>query len=256
MIIPIISGVLSVIFIIGGLIPSYSNKKLEDIIKENFSSKKVNVETYSYPSFKILNGNFDRIEIVTVKSKIKNIDVDELKLIISPMNVDYKLIEESEDLSFIKNSYLEFMGSISNNTLQKYINSKDIKDKINDVLKLVDLNLPFNLDNFYLDNISISFENERLNVISSINGLAGFISVPFKLSLNLKVNNKNQIEFFDPQAEVFGHNVVFEKAKNLIEKLNPIYDINSLNQKNMRIKVNKIFFEKNKLKTIGSINFD
>lgn len=256
MIIPIIAGVLSSIFIIGGIIPNYSNNKFEEIIKENFSSKKVEVKTYSYPSFKSLNGNFDRIEINTTKSKIKNIEIDELKLIISPLNIDYKLMEESEDLSFIKNSYLEFIGGISENTLEKYINSKDIKENINNMLKLIDLNLPFNLDNFYLSDISISFERNKLNINSSINGLGGLVSVPFKVALNLRVTNKNQIEFFSPEAEVFGQNLVFEQAQNLIEKLNPIFDINTLNDKNMKVKLNKIYFDKNKLKSIGSINFE
>ncbi|GIU70423.1 MAG: hypothetical protein KatS3mg002_1659 [Candidatus Woesearchaeota archaeon] len=256
MIIPIIVSTLSTLFIVGGIIPNYANNKFENAIKENFLSKKLEVKTYSYPSFKIINGNFDRVEIKTTKAKIRNMEIDELQLIASPINLDYKLIDEVDDLSFIKKSYLEFYGSISENTFQKYINSKDIHEKINNILKFIDINLPFNLDNFYLGNINTSFNDNKLNIESTINGIGGLISIPFKISLNLKVTDKNTLEFFNLEAEVFEQNIIFEKAQNIIEKLNPIFDFNNLNSDKIKIKVNKLSFHKNKIKFNGSIIFE
>ena len=116
----IIAGILALLMVAGGIIPNYTNNKIEEIIKTSLNNpEKVEVKVYSTPSYKILGGSYDRVEVNIKKPKLANIEFDSMKIVTSPIELDYGKTSQEDRLSFIKNGNLDALLIISPENLKK-----------------------------------------------------------------------------------------------------------------------------------------
>jgi len=253
----IIAGLLALIMVVGGIIPHYSNKSIEESLKVALNyPQKVDVRVFSTPSYKILGGNYDRIEITAIKPKFGKLEFDSLKIITSPLKIDYGKSASATGLEFIKEGKLETMLILSTESLASTFDLQSLTVKINNLLSNFQIPVPVLSGNVSVNNLSLSFKNNQPQLSGNFIALGGMISAPFTLTGQLIVNTaKNTIEIFKPQFTVFGEPLLFEQIQDMVKFINPILDINKFNTPNMNLELKRAYFKDNKLKVIGLVTF-
>ncbi len=252
----IVAGILALLMVIGGIVPQFSNKSFEDSLKVVLNNpEKVQVKVYSTPSYKILGGNFDRIEINVSKPKFANFEFDELSIVTYPVHLDYSKMANSKDLKFIKEGKLESLLVLSTEALEKALNIPSLTVRINNFLANFRLPLPMLSGGVSVDNLTLIFENNQPSLTGNLVALGGFFTAPFTLTGELLVTEKNTIELHKPQIKVMEQPLVIEQIQDLVKFINPILDINKFNTSERNFQLNKLFFKDNKLKLMGTISF-
>lgn len=251
----IVAGILALLMVIGGIIPNYSNKSIETALKAALNNpEKVDVRVYSTPSFKILAGNYDRVEITALKPKFAGLEFDSLRIITSPLKIDYGKSASSMGLEFIKEGKLETMLILSPETLARSFDLPSLTVRINNFLANFEIPVPVLSGHVSVDNLNLSFKNGQPELSGNFIGLGGMVSAPFKLSGQLIVNPvKNTIELYEPQFFVFGEPLLFDQLQELVKFINPILDVEKFNSPNMKLALKRAYFKDNKLKIIGLI---
>ncbi|MBC7474875.1 MAG: hypothetical protein H7263_11330 [Candidatus Sericytochromatia bacterium] len=248
----IIAGILALFMVIGGIIPNYTNKKFENTLKVALNNpEKVEIKTYSTPSYKVLGGYYDRVEINIKRPKIGIVEFETIKIVSSPVHLDYT---KSDDFGFIKDGNFDTLLVISPETLAKSIDLNAITLKINNLLSNFKLPIPMLSGNVAVDNVFVTFEKDKPTIKGNFIALGGLVSAPFSISGELRVNNDNKIELYRPQIIVMDEPLVMDEIQDMTKYINPIFDINTLNSNNLKIKLKRLYFRDNKLKMIGSIN--
>ncbi|MFN8672280.1 MAG: LmeA family phospholipid-binding protein [Candidatus Sericytochromatia bacterium] len=251
----IIAIILSIFMVVGGILPQYSNKTIEDGIKTSFNTNsKVVVKTFKTPSYAILSGDFDRIEISSDSLKVMDIEFDKIKIVGEQIKLDYsKLTPETTNLDFIKKGKADVQLLISSETIAKMIDIPSLTIKMNNMLSNFKLPIPFISGEVSLDNIKIVFENNRPTVTGNLISLGGLITIPFSIAFDLIVTAKNTIEIYKPQVTVMNEPLIIEEIQDLVKYVNPIIDIKTLNKTGKEIVLKNLYFKDNKIKILGTI---
>lgn len=253
----IIAGLLALLIIGGGIIPNVTNSKIEDSIKKTFNNpQKVDVKVFSAPSYKILSGNFDRVEIEVQKPKINNIEFETIKMVTSPLNVDYKKLSYESAVKAIKSGELEALLIVSPENIAKSIDFNALTNKANNFLSNFELPIPVLSGQVSIDALNITFKNNKPTVYGNFVALGGLVSAPFTISGDLILTDKNTIELSKPQVTLYEEELLPEQVGDLVKFINPVIDINKLGDNNLKINLKKLDFENNKLRMIGLINFN
>ncbi len=251
----IIAGIIALLMIAGGILPGYSNHSIEESLKVAFNNpQKVQVKVYSTPSFKILGGHYDRIEITVLKSKFAELEFDSLKIITSPLMIDYSKSDSETGLEFIKGGKLETMIVMSPESLTRTVDLPSLTARINNFLSNFELPIPMLSGNVSVDNLNLSFKNNQPELSGNFIALGGMVTAPFTFTGQLIVNpDKNTVEIYKPQVTVFGEPLLLEQMQDLVKFINPILDINKFNTPNMSLELKRAYFKDNKLKVIGIV---
>ena len=253
----IIAGIIALFIVAGGIIPNFANSKIEDTIKKTFDNpQKVSVKTYSVPSYKILGGHYDRVEIDVKKPKINNIEFDSIKIISSPMSVNYAKLSEQKGIEAINNAELETMLVISPENISKAIDIPSLTTKANNFLSNFQLPIPAFSGQVSVDNISISFKNNKPMVIGNFIALGGLVTAPFSISGDLNVTEQNTIELTKPQLTLYDEPLIIDEIGEMTKFINPVVDVNKLGNQKFKINLKRMYFKDNKLKMIGFININ
>jgi hypothetical protein len=250
----IIAGIMSLIMLIGGIIPLFSNKSLEDSLKVALNNpEKIDVKIYSTPSYKILGGYFDRVEINAKKLKFARIEFDSLRVITSPLKMNYSPSVQSNGLDLIKNGRLEAQLILSPESLARTLDIQSLTVRINNALSNFKLPIPMLSGNVSVDNLKLSFENNRPSLTGNFIALGGFVTVPFSITGDLIVTAKNTVDLYKPQISIMGEPLVLEQVQELVRFINPVIDINKFNTPEMNLTLKSAYFKDNKLKINGIV---
>ena len=251
----IIAGIIALFIVAGGIIPNYANSKLEDTIKSTFDNpEKVAVKVYSVPSYKIIGGHYDRVEINVKKPKINNIEFDNIKIISSPVNINYSKLNEKNGIEAIENAELETMLVISPENIAKAIDITSLTTKANNFLSNFEFPIPVLSGQVSVDNLEISFKNNKPMIVGNFIALGGFVTAPFTISGDLKVTPQNTIELSKQQMTLFDEPIIIDQIQDMTKFINPILDINKIGSDKLRINLKRMYFKDDKLKLIGFIN--
>jgi hypothetical protein len=251
----IVAGILALIMIVGGILPIYSNNSLEESLKVALNNPpKVKVRVYSTPSYKILGGHYDRVEITAIKPKFADLEFDSLKIVTSPVSIDYAKANTATGLEFIKEGKLETMLILSPENMAKKLDLQALTGRINNFLANFQLPVPVLSGNVSVDGLKLSFKNNQPELSGNLIALGGMVSAPFNLTGQLIVDPvKNTVEIYNPQLSVFDEPLPAEQLQELVKFINPILDINKFNNPNMKLELKRAYFKDNKLKIIGLV---
>ncbi|MEK7433643.1 MAG: hypothetical protein AABZ74_10965 [Cyanobacteriota bacterium] len=250
----IIAVVVSIFMLVGGILPHYSNKIFEDNLKEAFNSSKIIVKTYKSPSYSMLAGDFERIEINANKSRIMNIDFDNLKMVGQDIKIDYsKLTPETNSLDFIKKGKADLQIILSAETVAKIADIPSLTLKLNNMLSNLKIPLPIMSGEISVDQVSLVFENNKPTIKGNLISLGGFITIPFSFSFDLVVTAKNTLEIYKPQLIVMNEPLIIEQIQDFVKYVNPILDIKQINKTGKDIQLKNLYFKDNKLKIIAVV---
>lgn len=253
----VIAGIVALLMILGGTIPNLTNSKIENSIKQTFNNpEKVNVRVYSTPSYKVINGHFDRIEINVEKPKISNIEFDNIKIITSPLSIDFNKMSNENTIKSIQNAELETLLVISPENIEKAIDLNTLTNKANNFLSNFELPIPIVSGQVSIDKLNLSFKDNKPNISGNFIAMGGFVTAPFNLSGELKLTNQNTIELSKPQMTLFDEPLIMEQMGDLIKFINPIIDFNKIGDNNLKINLKRMYFKNNKLRMIGFININ
>lgn len=251
----IIAGIVALLIVAGGVIPNITNSKIEDSIKKAFNNpQKTEVKVYSTPSYKVLSGNFDRIEIEVQKPKLNNIEFETIKMITSPIDIDYKKLSEESAVKAIKKGELEALLVVTPENIAKAINFNDLTNKANNFLSNFELPIPMLSGQVSIDTLNITFKNNKPTVYGNFIALGGFITAPFTISGDLVLTNKNTLELSKPQVTLYEEELLPEQVGDLVKFINPVIDFNKVGDNNIKINLKKLDFKDNKLRMTGLIN--
>ncbi len=253
----IIAGIIALFIVAGGIIPNLANSNIESVINKTFDNpKKVNVKVYSVPSYKIIGGHYDRIEIDVQKPKINNIEFDNIKIVTSPVSMDYSKLNDSKGIEAIKKVELETMMIISPENIAKAVDINSLTTKANNFLSNFQLPIPALSGQVSVDNLSVSFKNNKPTILGNFIALGGLISAPFTISGNLNVTDKNTIEITKPQMTLYDEPLIIDEIQKMTKFINPVLDINKIGNDKLKINLKRMYFKDNKLKMIGFININ
>jgi hypothetical protein len=254
----VIAGLLALIMIVGGVIPNYSNHSIEESLKTALNNpQKVEVRVFSTPSYKILGGFFDRIQITAIKPKFAGLEFDSLRIISAPVKLDYSKSKEAAGLEFIKEGKFETMLELSPESLTRTLDLQSLTVRINNLLSNVELPIPGLSGNVSVDNLALSFKNDNPELSGNFVALGGLITAPFTMAGQLIVDPvKNTVEVDKPQFTVFGEPLLFEQAQDLVKTINPILDIKKFNTPNMKLELKRAYFNNNKVNIIGTVTLN
>lgn len=253
----IIAGIVALLIIAGGTIPNYANSRIEDTISKSFqSTEKVSVKVYSTPSYKMLGGNYDRVEINIKKPKINNIELDTIKIITSPLKIDSSKLNEAKGLEAIEKAELEALVTISPENIVKTIDLQSLTTRANNFLSNFQFPIPVLSGQVSIDNLNVSFKNNQPMIVGNFIALGGFITAPFTISGDLRVTDKNTIEFLKPQMTLYEEPLIMEELQDMVKYINPVFDINTIGDKNFKINLKRLYFKDDKLRLIGLVNIN
>jgi hypothetical protein len=253
----IVAGILALFMIVGGIIPMFSNHSLEDSLKTAFNNpEKLEVKVYSVPSYKILAGRFDRIEIDAKKPNFGGLQFDSMKIVTSPILVNYSKTANPGAADFIKEGKVEAMLVLSPESLLKTLDIQAITTKLNDFLTNFNIPVPMlSGGGVSVNDVSISFVNNQPVLSGNFVALGGMFSAPFTLSGQLIATAKNTVEIYKPQISVFGEPLLFDQLQDMVKFINPIIDLNRFSTPNMSLQLKRLYFKDNRLKIIGMVSF-
>lgn len=252
----IIALVLSCFMIIGGILPNYSNKMLEDSLKTAFNNpQKLSVKVHSYPSYGVTWGSFDRVEISAEKVKVYGIPFDSMNIVTGKMVSDYsKITPETQDLSFIKQGDADVMLQLSSESLNNLIDMDKLAIRINNILSNFKIPLPLVSGGISVESLQLDFKNNKPSLSGNIIAMGGFFSAPFSISADLLVTAKNTIEIYEPQITFMEQPLIIDEIQDLTQYINPIFDVSTLNRNGMKLNLKNLYFKDNKLKVIGKVS--
>jgi len=253
----IIASILTAFILCGTAIPIYANKTAESSLNKVFNNpEKTEVKVYSTPSYKMLFGNFDRIEINLEKAKFEKLGFDSVKIITYPAKMDYSRLAAT-NLSFIKDAKFEVMVILTPKNINEFLDMNAITIKINKLLSNIKIPIPLLSGDIFVGDTGISFADDNKAALKgNLMTFGGFISTPFEFSGKLQVTDKNTIEINEPQISVSGQNLILKQVQEIIENVNPIVNINEIekvNNDNVKFELKKLYFSENNLKAIGTI---
>jgi len=252
----IIASILTAFILCGTAIPMFANKTTENSLNKVFNNpQKTEVRVYSTPSYKMLFGNFDRIEINLEKAKFEKLGFESVKIITYPIKIDYSRLP-SKNLSFIKDGKFEVMIILTSQNVNEFVDINAITVKINKILSNIKIPIPFLSGDIFVGNAGISFEEDKPALKGDLMTFGGLVSVPFNFSGNLQVTDKNTIDVYEPQVSVSGQDLILKQVQELIQNVNPIVNINDIekiNNDNIKFELKKLYFSEKKLKAIGIV---
>lgn len=253
----IIAGILALLIVAGGVIPNFTNSKIENSIKQTFNNpEKVDVKVYSIPSYRLLTGHYDRVEINVKKPKINNIEFDSIKMITSPLDIDYNKLSEPNTINAIKNGELETMLVISPENIIKAVDLNSLTTKANNFLSNFQLPIPVFSGQVSVDNLDVNFKNNKPNITGNFIAMGGLVTAPFTLSGDLNVTRQNTIELSKPQMTLYDEPLIMDEIGDMVKYINPVIDVNKMGNQNLKINLKRMYFKENKLKMIGLININ
>lgn len=252
----IIALILSCFMIVGGILPNYSNKLLEDSLKTAFNNpEKLNVKVYSYPSYGVTWGSFNRVEISAEKVKVYGIPFDSMKVVTGKIVSDYsKISPQTQDLSFIKEGDADVMLQLTSESLNNLIDMDKLAIRVNNLLSNFKIPLPLVSGGVSVESLQLEFKNNKPILSGNIIAMGGFFSAPFSLSADLLVTAKNTIEIYEPQITFMEQPLIIDQIQDLTKFINPIFDINTLNKNGMKLTLKNLYFKDNKLKVLGKVS--
>lgn len=253
MITAIIASILSLFMIFGGIIPNYSNKILEDSLKSSLNTEKVVVKVTANPSYGMIGGNFDRVEISAKNIKLSNLEFDSFRLVSEKVKLDYDKMYTAKGFEYIKEGSSDVELILSAETISKMINLNSLTTKLNNILANFRLPIPMAPSSVSVDNLSLTFQNNRPALSGNLIALGGFFTAPFSISADLLVTAKNTIEIYEPQITVMDQPLVIDQIQDMVKYVNPIFDVKTLNDKDLKISLKNLYFKNNKLKILANL---
>lgn len=250
----VIAGILAVLMVIGGILPNYSNSTVEEALKATLNNpEKIEVKVFSTPSYKLLGGSFDRVEINATKTKFLDYEFDSLKVITSKIELDYS---QKDSIKFIKNGNMDAMLILSAESISKKFDIQSVTTKINNLLSNLKIPLPIPVGSIFIDGLKITFFDNKPKISGNFIAMGGFFSAPFSVTGELIVTAKNTVELYKPQFFLYDNPLIIEQIQDLLKLVNPVFDVNKYNTPNMNIKLRNLYFKDNKIKLIGSVNIN
>lgn len=249
--------IITIFMLIGGIIPPITTNILENKLNEIFNKpQKIETRIYSTPSFNLLGGKVNRLEITLEKFKIKDLYIDRLIIITAPLDIDSNKLIWENITKLNTPTETEVNIIISQNSINDFFNSFPVKQKLEKIIKSQNSILPLQdlFQDIELNDIKIFLLKDQIKILGSIKTMNGFFTIPFESSFCLRLSSKTNLDILNLEIIIMYNKISDDIVNEIISKINPIIDLkNLLNSQDLSFEFRSLKIENSRINLKGSI---
>ncbi len=246
MIITILAILIGLVTAVGGIAPNIANGLLQDRLNTTLNQPKaLRVKVHAVePSFSLLSGSVAYTEIDASDFVLSELPIQEMNLRIDRLEVD------PEDMHLREPSQGSVRVKISEAGLNKFLGSDTFRRLLDDIRSNQEVLSQLDAD---LNDLKIDLQADRVQISGNAATMGGFFSVPFELSGQLRLNSERQLYVQAVDATTLGRPLASDTIQALLQRLNPIVDLEKLSNDDMQFFFRQIHVYDDHIELLGEV---